>query len=486
MRIAFVDGPWPGHGHRTQRWAHKNPGGNINPPPLFQMYAAAVCRREGHEVRLWDCPAREMGYPELLAELAPFRPELVVVNSSTPSFDHDLTLIRQVKAALDAVVAVVGPHVTALAEQVLSGHPEIDLIALGEYDETIADLAANLSSPRKVRGVAFRENGQPARSEARPPIADLDSLPHPTWDLVDINLYWESMFPRRKRPAATIMSSRGCNFRCSFCLYPQVLFPGKLRMRSLESVAGEIEWLRDDYGARFFYFEDDNFTASWQRLEELCELMIERRLGVTWGCLSRIDGVTRERVQLMRRAGCFLIKYGVESGVQGHIDHIEKKIKLDKVIQAFQLTRQAGIYTHATVMLGLPGETFETIKTTRSFVRKLAPDSVQFSICTPFPGTKFWDECVANGWVEYERWEDFDGVCGGVLSYPHLHRTAMRKAVEDSYLDYYSSPAHISLRLRSMVLGPERLSQVERSFWLLKRLMMVLKGRVLRPGAGPR
>jgi radical SAM superfamily enzyme YgiQ (UPF0313 family) len=257
-----------------------------------------------------------------------------------------------------------------------------------------------------------------------------------------------------------------------------VLFPGKLRVRSIASVVAEIEWLRDKFGARFFYFEDDNLTASWKRLEDLCELMLERGLGITWGCLSRIDGVTRERVELMRRAGCFLIKYGVESGVQSQIDHIEKKIKLDKVLQAFRLTRRAGIYTHATVMLGLPGETHETIKATRRFVRKLEPDSVQFSICTPFPGTKFWDECLTNGWVEYKQWEDFDGVCGGVLSYPHLRRAEMRRAVENSYLDYYSSPAHIKQRLRGMIMGPERVSQVERSFWLMKRLFTVLKGRV--------
>jgi radical SAM superfamily enzyme YgiQ (UPF0313 family) len=480
MRIAFIDGPWPGYGHRTQRWAHKNPGGNINPPPLFQMYAAAVCRRAGHEVRLWDCPAQNIDYPELMAELSSWRPGLVVVNSSTPSFDHDLNLVGQVKASLEAAVVLVGPHVSALAEQVLSEHPAIDLIALGEYDETINELALSLASPGRVRGLAYRVGDKPVRSEPRPPIADLDSLPYPAWDLVDINLYWESMFPKRKRPVATIMSSRGCNFRCSFCLYPQVLFPGKLRVHGLERVMEEITWLKGKLGARFFYFEDDNFTASWERLEQLCRLMLERQLNISWGCLSRIDGVTRERVQLMRRAGCFLVKYGVESGVQGHIDHIHKNIKLDNVLQAFHLTRQAGIYTHATVMLGLPGETHETIKATRAFVRRLQPDSVQFSICTPFPGTKFWDECAANGWVEYERWEDFDGVCGGVLSYPHLNRKEMRRAIEDSYLDYYSSPAHIKLRLRSMIAGPERLSQVERSFWLLRRLFSVLKGRLSR------
>jgi radical SAM superfamily enzyme YgiQ (UPF0313 family) len=399
-------------------------------------------------------------------------------NTSTASFDHDVALARMLKKKKDWFLVMVGPHVTALAQQVMEQVKSVDIIALGEYDETIADIASNLDDLTKVAGIVFHHGKDVVRTEPRALIRDLDTLPYPAWDLVDIHRYWESMFPWTRKPVATVMSSRGCNFRCSFCLYPQVLFQFKLRLRDLNRVVDEIAWLNKEYGARFFYFEDDNFTASWKRVENFCHLLLERGLKITWGCLSRTDRVTEERIRLMKRSGCFLIKYGVESGVQSSLDHIDKHKALEEVVHAFAVTKKVGITAHATVMIGVAQETKETIQQTRAFVKKLGPDSVQFSICTPLPGTKFWDECKANGWLHYECWEDFDGVTGGVLEYPGLSKNEIREAVQNSYLDYYSSPAHIKQRLKTMVKGPERLSQCVRNFWLMRRLGMVLGAKL--------
>ena len=288
------------------------------------------------------------------------------------------------------------------------------------------------------------------------------------------------MFPKTKRPVATIMSSRGCNYRCSFCLYPQVLFQHRLRLRDLNCVINEMEWLKTEFGVKFFYFEDDNFTASWKRVEKFCHLLLEKGLRVSWGCLSRTDNITAERIRLMKESGCFLVKYGVESGVQTTLDAIDKGKVLEEIVHAFAVTKKVGMMTHATVMIGAPHETKETISETRRFVKKLGPDSVQFSICTPLPGTRFWEECVTNGWMSYDRWEDFDGVTGGVLNYPGLSKREIGEAIQNSYLNYYSSLPHIKQRIRRLVQGPERSSQFLRNFWLLKRLGMVLNGKVRR------
>jgi len=478
MKIAFVDGPWPHFGHRTQRWAHKNPGGNINPPPLFQMYAAAVCRNHGFEVALWDAPVLDMTFEAVVREVSDFAPDVIVQNTSTASFEHDVRLAEMLKQERDCFLVMAGPHVTALAHEVMSKIPQVDAIALGEYDETIADLASHLDDLTKVQGIVFRQGKEAVETEPRPLVKDLDTLPFPAWDLVEIDRYWESMFPTTKRPVATIMSSRGCNFRCSFCLYPQVLFRFRLRLRDLSCVIDEMEWLKTRFGARFFYFEDDNFTASWKRVEQFCHLLLERGLNITWGCLSRTDRVTEERIRLMKASGCFLIKYGVESGVQDTLDAIDKHKVLKDVIDAFAVTKKVGITTHATVMIGAAHETKETIRQTRQFVRKLGPDSVQFSICTPLPGTKFWHECAENGWLSYDRWEDFDGITGGVLDFPGLSRDEIREAVQNSYLDYYASPAHIRQRIKRLIHGPERQAQFVRNFWLLKRLGMVLSNKL--------
>lgn len=480
MKIAFVDGPWPHFGHRTQRWAHKNPGGNINPPPIFQMYAASVARNKGFEIALWDAPVLDMSFEAVVHEIACFSPDIIVQNTSTASFDHDVKLAQMLKEKKDRLLVMVGPHVTALAHEVMEEVPQVDVIALGEYDETIADIGSNLDDLAKVRGILFREGKDLVQTELRELVRDLDTLPYPSWDLVDINRYRESMFPKTKRPVATVMSSRGCNYHCSFCLYPWVLFRHRLRLRSLDCVIDEMEWLKTGFGARFFYFEDDNFTASWRRVEKFCRLLLEKRLNITWGCMSRTDKVTEERIRIMKESGCFLIKYGVESGVQTTLDAIDKKKVLDDVVHAFAVTKKVGIMTHATIMIGASHETKETIRKTRRFVRKLGPDSVQFSICTPLPGTKFWAECVANGWLSYDKWEDFDGVTGGVLNYPGLSKSEIREAAQNSYLHYYSSLPHAKQRIRRMLQGPERGSQFLRNFWLLKRLYMVLSSKMRR------
>ena len=150
MKIAFVDGPWPHFGHRTQRWAHKNPGGNINPPPLFQMYAASVCRNKGFEVALWDAPVRDMTFEAVVDEIAGFSPDVIVQNTSTASFDHDVRLAQMLKGKKDWPLVMVGPHVTALARQIMEEVPQVDVIALGEYDETIADARPARTRERRL------------------------------------------------------------------------------------------------------------------------------------------------------------------------------------------------------------------------------------------------------------------------------------------------------------------------------------------------
>lgn len=477
MRIAFIDGPWPEFGHRTQRWAHKNPGGKINPPPLFQMYAAAVAREKGHEVAIWDAPAQRLDYAALLRVISDFQPHICVINTSTPSFDHDRILLKMLHEKIKAVKIMVGTHVTALPEEVMKENPELDIIALGEYDETISDIAEFLDDLSQVKGIVYRNGDRIQTTGVRPLINDLDHLPFPAYDKIDIHCYSESMFPAKKHPIASMWTSRGCNYHCSFCLYPQIFFQERLRLRSLNNIIREIRWLKERFDVKFFYFEDDNFTASWKRVEELCERIIEERLNITWGCLSRTDGVTYERLRLMKESGCYLIKFGVESGVQHLLDNMEKHYVLRDIANAFDISKKVNIVTHATVMIGAPGETWETIKQTRRFITRLAPDSVQFSICVPFPGTRFFQECREKGWLDYDRWEDFDGVHGGVLNYPELSKLEIKKAVKDSYLDYYSSFAHVRQRLRRMLYGPERGSQWIRNMWLLRRLFMELRER---------
>ena len=225
MRIAYLDGPWPDFGHRTQRWAHKNPGGNINPPPLFQMYSAAIARQRGHEVALWDAPARGLDYDELLGQVGEFGPDLVVVNTSTPSFDHDMTLVRKLEKSVQAVRVLVGSHVSALPDDVMTQHPEVDIIATGEYDDTISDIAENLSDLSKIGGVVYRKSGGHARTGVRPLMKNLNELPFPAYDLVNVHDYRESM-PGAEEADRDHVDEPGLQLPLQLLPVPADLLPG--------------------------------------------------------------------------------------------------------------------------------------------------------------------------------------------------------------------------------------------------------------------
>ena len=422
MKIAYLDGPWPDFGHRTQRWAHKNPGGNVNQPPLFQMYSASIARQRGHEVALWDAPARGLDYDELLGQVGELSAHLVVVNASTPSFDHDMTLVRKLEKSVKAVRVLVGSHVSALPDDVMAKHPEVDIIATGEYDDTISNIAENLSDLSKIGGVVYRKSGGHARTGVRPLMKNLNELPFPAYDLVNVNDYRESMFPARKKPIATMWTSRGCNFHCNFCLFPQIFFQDRMRIRTPENIVAEIRWLKDKFGVQFFYFEDDNFTASWKRVETLAQRIIDEKLDITWGCLSRTDGVTPERLGLMKESGCYIVKFGIETGVEEFLEHMEKYNKISEIENAFEVAKKVNMVTHGTVMIGNAGETWDTIRRTRQFIKKLAPDSVRVQRVHAVPGDPLLRRVQGEGLARLREVGGLRRCDGGAISYPGLSK----------------------------------------------------------------
>lgn len=470
MKIAFIDPPWPGNGHRTQRWPHKNLAGDINPPPLFQMYAAAVARKVGHEVALWDAPAEKISIDKLVSMISFFRPQMAVINTSTPSFNYDSQFIQILKTAFPEIIIVaVGTHVSFFKSQIINDIPELDIIAFGEYDSTISQIASNINELDKINGIIYRENNEPVETDPAAGIPEIDLLPFPAYDLIDVNLYSEFLFPPGKSPIATIVSSRGCPYGCSFCVYPQLMTGKKIRYHSIEYVLEEIQWLKKDFGVKFIYFDDDTFTASWERVEQMCGSMIDNKIKIPWGCLGRVNGVNSDGLKLMHKAGCYLIKFGVESGNQSHLDKIDKNLKLEDILHAFKLTRKSGIYSHATVMFGVPGETEKSILETHNILEKLKPDFVQFSACTPFPGTNFYFDALENGWLKFENWENFDGAWDCVTEYPQLSREKIKAAVQDAYKTYYLTTPYLLQRIKRSISGPGRISQIRLNFGLLNR-----------------
>ena len=397
-----------------------------------------------------------------------------MINTTTPSFDYDILLANKLKNILpDTLIVAVGPHVTVLFDSVLKTYNDIDIIALGEYDYTIREIADSLPDLSRVAGVAYRKNGKTVH-RLRKLVENLDDLPRLPYDLVDLYAYREHSFPATKKPYATIAMSRGCACTCNFCLWPQVLFHGRVRFHSPERIIDDICWLKKEFGVRFVYFEDDYINILWERVEELCGLLIRKNVRIPWGCLGRTEGVTSDRLKLMKRAGLYLIKYGLETASEESLSKLDKECDLEQFGEAVRLTRKEGIVCHLTTMVGIIGDSPEKLDRTLKYVHRIGPDSVQFSICTPYPGTRLYRECQEKGILNYSRWEDFDGMSTSVIRLQHFTNQGLIRARDKAYLTYYTSFPCVALRLRRMIMGPLVVSQWIRCFQLIKRFVVKL------------
>ncbi|MDD5556473.1 MAG: radical SAM protein [bacterium] len=399
--------------------------------PIYQAYLAAMLLREGLETAVVDAVLDLLDVPAFVDRLERERPGLCVIETSTPSFDADLAAMRAVKERLGVPIVAIGPHASIFHREVLAAHPFIDFVARGEYEATVLDLAARLGaggSAEGVAGVTRRDGGGVTVNPDRPFIEDLDALPYPARDLYRWERYHEPNY--LALPWITMISSRGCPFRCTFCLWPQVMYGSRFRTRSPGNVVDEIEHCVRRYRPGEIFFDDDTFTIGRRRVLGICDEIVRRGISVIWSCMGRVDTVDEEMLAAMHGAGCRKIKFGVETGSPEIMAAIRKGIDLGKVLPAFEAAKRCGLQVHGTFMVGLPGETAETVRRTVALAKSLPNDSLQFSIATPFPGTEFFDDCKRRGLLVTEDWRDYDGTFGAVVSYPRLGKREIESLYE--------------------------------------------------------
>ncbi len=358
----------------------------LSVPPLGLAYLAGELRRQGRPVEILDAYALGWGWERFEQELDRRRPEVLGLGTMTPVAD---TAYRAVVVARRYAQTVVlgGPHATALGHQVLEDCPELDHAVAGEAEETIGpylDWVAGGCAGPPPAGVLAR--GQPfvAHQPGRP----IEAIARPARDLLPTGCYRYLM---ATRPGfATMLTSRGCPFRCSFC--DKSVSGSTWRARCAEDVVDEMQQLVDD-GVRFVNLYDDNFTLHRKRVVAICEALIERRLPLEWKCEGRVDGVDLELLQLMRRAGCRVVAYGVESGNAATLELLRKDVSLERARRAFADTRAAGLRSLAYVILGAPGEGADEVRQSVAFVRdELGADYVQFSSLVALPGTPLFEQ----------------------------------------------------------------------------------------------
>lgn len=391
MRVLLVSPPMTG----KDRYGELAGAGTYL-PPLGLAYLAATIR-DRHEVRILDAEVLGWSEAETLAEIARWRPEVLGFTVVTPAIVKVSSMCRAAKAADPSLTIVVGgPHPSALPLETLACEA-IDAAVVGEGEVTFVELLDAIARGHPlsdVPGVAARRDGVPALGPPRLRVADLDALPLPARDLLPIDRYRPSPLHHRRSPALSVVCGRGCPWRCTFCSCAKV-FRGRYTVRSPESVALEVRTLVDTYDAREILFWDDTFGLTREWTLRLCELM--RPLRVAWSAWMRVDLVERDVLVEMARAGCWHVSYGVESGNQGILDGIRKGIAVDRVRQAFRWTHEAGMEARGTFILGLPGDTWETMMETIELAVDARADYAQFQYLTPYPGTELWDDLERAG-----------------------------------------------------------------------------------------
>ncbi len=420
--------------------------------------------------RLVDAPPAALTLDDVTPRAHDY--DLAVLHTSTPSFAHDVRVAEALEAANpDLVVGFVGAHVAVQREQALAASRAIDFVCGAEFDFTIQEVAQGRRLAT-VAGLSYRSNGTVKRTLERPLLEDMDALPFVV-DVYHRDLVIEQYFVGYLlHPYVSIYTGRGCRSRCTFCLWPQTVGGQRYRTRSVEHVVAEIARARRLFPqVKEYFFDDDTFTDDLPRAEAIARGL--GRLGVTWSCNAKAN-VPASTLRVLKDHGLRLLLVGYESGSQAILNNVKKGTRLDRAREFTRDAKALGIKIHGTFIMGLPGETRETIEETIRFAQEIDPDTLQASLAAPYPGTALYEQAREQGWLADSHLVDDDGVQTAVLGYPHLSRTEIFASVDAFYRRFYFRPRKLfaigTEMVRDPAVGRRRLKEgVEFLRFLAKR-----------------
>ncbi len=370
-------------------------------PPLNLLNLAATVRQAGHEVRILDAAGTGMSLESFVEEIIAARPDVVGITAMTAHIDTAGRAAQAVKQWLPRVRVVLGgAHVSALPEETMERWAAFDVGVVGEGDLTIVELVDALDRGRdlkQVAGLLVRRDGRVVRTEPRPLIADLDTLPFPTWDLLAgfATLYQPTASRSVRSPSAYLVSSRGCPYRCTFC--SNAVHGRSFRSYSVDYLMGMIEHLISEFGVRDITIYDENLAVNRRRLTGLCRRLIEAGHDLTWSCDARADSLTPEVVELMYRAGCRSVWMGMESGDPEMLRRYRKGTTVEQYRKASHWCREVGIVCNGSFIIGGPGETQGSLRRSLAFAREIELDYFTPFYCTPLPGAPMYETVHEHG-----------------------------------------------------------------------------------------
>lgn len=363
--------------------------------PLGLAYLASYLRERKVPVKILDALVLRLGTEETVKRIVDSPARFVGFTALLITLPIVYHLARRIKQSCDKTIIIGGPFSTFMPEKWLNEGEAIDIIVRGEGERTLLDIVNGMDLGG-IRGITYREQGAVYSNPDREFIENIDEIPFPARDLLPQELY----LPRfvfsngsRGRECAAMITARGCVNKCYYCSASH--FWQRFRPRSPENILSEIEQLTA-VGVKHIDFADDTFTVT-TRIEKICGLILTKKIKITWGCFGIISHVSAKMLELMREAGCYAISFAPESGNQDILDNIEKKISLEQTSKTVGVAKKLGIKVTCQFMVGIPGDTGETIQETEKFAIKLNPHFATFTPTTPFPGTKLYNEYIAKG-----------------------------------------------------------------------------------------
>ena len=407
--------------------------------------------------KLIDAPPHQLKFEDIVPDVKDR--DLIVMHTSTPSFTSDAktaALIRDINPGVK--IGMIGAKVAVEAEQSLVDAPAVDFVARNEFDFTIKEAADGIAW-KDIKGLSYRnDQGVIVHNEDRAVLENMDALPWVT-PVYKRDLKIENYFiGYLQHPYVSFYTGRGCKSRCTFCLWPQTVGGHRYRVRSVEDVAAEMKWAKEAFPqVREFFFDDDTFTDNLPRAEAIAKQLA--KLGVTWSCNAKAN-VPRKTLEVLKDNGLRLLLVGYESGNQQILYNIKKGMRVEVARQFTKDCHDLGIVIHGTFILGLPGETTDTIQETVNFAKEINPHTIQVSLAAPYPGTFLYKQAQENGWLYDDAGLiDDDGVQIAPLHYPHLSHTQIFNSVEEFYKRFYFRPSKIASIVGEMVASPQMMKR---------------------------
>jgi len=433
---------------RSARWAARSRG-RVQRHPDTMLIAAAVLENSGHEVLFLDGAALNLRRDQAMAEVHNYRPDLVVLHTTTPSIYNDISYACDIKESTSAFTVLIGNHVSAEPEDSFRiANGGVDRIVRGEYDFVLQDLAENPHDV-DIQGISYEVDDRVVNNPL-PESLDVNELPFPAWHFIKPEWYRDAgkMFP-----FLTLISGRGCFARCTFCQDPQIYSSRRLRMRDPELVVDEIEYDLNLFPyIREIMFETDTFGASPAHVTGICEEILKRDLKITWSCNTRVD-MKLDLLPLMKQAGCRMLMTGFEFGTQEALDAVRKGTTLAQSVSFAQRAHELGFIVHGCFMIGAPGETEESALKTITFAKSFPMDTVQFSGICVYPGTEMYHWAREKGYMVPKDWREWvSESCEQVtlLSYPELPKEKIDLLIDRGLREFYLRPRQMWRMIRNI------------------------------------